>query len=332
MRIALPADGTEFECGPDETVLEAARRAGVELPHACRGGRCGLCAARVLSGDTDYPSGTPAAVELHAIGPDERLLCRARARTDLVLDLSPVRPAGTARVKRLPARVARVETLGTDLVKAWLRLPRAEPFVFRAGQYLDVLFEDGERRSYSIASPPHDDEELELHLRRGTPGGPSALLFDRLAPGLLLQIEGPHGRFRYSPVDAGRTLRPLVLVAGGTGFAPVKSILRHVLDGGSRRVLRVYWGARRRAELYDHAWLQATAAAHPTLTYVPVLSDEPAAEGLRSGLVHEAVLADLPGVPDVEVYAAGPPPMLSALSAALSARGLDPARFHADRP
>lgn len=331
-RITLLGDGTDFECRAGEPVLEAARRAGLELPHACRGGRCGLCAARVVTGRAAYPDGAPPAAELHALAPGEFLLCRAEALSDLTLDLAPVRTAGAARVKRLPARVARVETLNAGLAKVWLKLPRAESFVFRAGQYLDVLLGDGERRSYSIASPPHDDEFLELHLRRPRAGGLAAAFYDRLAPGVLLEIEGPRGRFRYSPSDAGRHLRPLVLVAGGTGFAPMKSILRHVLDGGSSRALVLYWGARRREELYDHGWLTECASRHPTLRYVPVVSDEPAATGVRTGLVHEAVTADLPESPDVDVYAAGPPPMLDALRIALAARGLAPEHFHADLP
>jgi len=333
MRVTLHPDGFEFSVSAEETLLDAARRAGVELPHACRGGRCGLCAAGLLSGEVRYPEGLPPAAELRAIAPSDVLLCRAHAVSDLELDVRPVRGAGIPRVQRLPARVMSVERLGAELAKVWLRLPRAEPFVFRAGQYLDIVLADGARRSYSIASPPHDRELIELHLRRGTPGGRGAALFDQLAPRTLLEIEGPRGDFGYTEPAAADAARPLLLIAGGTGFAPVKSILRHVLDGGSTRPLQLYWGARARADLYDHAWLQDAAAHHANLRYVPVLSEDAAPPaGFRSGLIDSAVVSDHHELSGVDVYAAGPPPMLGAVRAALTERGLPAARFFCDQP
>ena len=332
MRVTLQSDGFEFTVDPEETILEAARRAGIDLPHACRGGRCGLCAAGLLAGEIRYPDGPPAAAELRAIEPSDVLLCRAHALGDLTLDVRPIRGVGALRIKRLPARVVTVERLGPELAKLWLRLPRVEPFVFRAGQYLDIVLDDGVRRSYSIASPPHDDELIELHLRRGAPGGRGAALFDALAPRLLLQIEGPRGHFAYSEPAPADAARPLLLIAGGTGFAPVKSILRHVLDAGTARALEVYWGARVRADLYDHDWLVEAAAGHANLRYVPVLSEEPGLAGFHSGLVAGAVTAQHADLSGVDVYAAGPPPMLVALRGELTARGLPAGRFYCDEP
>ena len=332
MRATLHPDGFGFDVGAGETILDAGRRAGVELPHACRGGRCGLCAAGLLAGQVSYPQGPPPAAELRAIGPTDVLLCRAHAATDVTIDVRPIRGVGVPGVQRLPARVASVERVGAELAKVWLRLPRAEPFVFRAGQYLDIVLADGARRSYSIASPPHDGDLIELHLRRGTPGGRGAQLFDQLAPRGLLEIEGPRGNFAYTEPATADAVRPLLLLAGGTGFAPVKSILRHVLDGGSVRPLRLYWGARTRADLYDHAWLEAAAARHPNLSYVPVLSEEASSPGFRFGLIDSAVLGDHAELSGVDVYAAGPPPMLAAVRAALTARGLPLARFFCDEP
>ena len=332
MRVTLQPDDLKFEADAGQTLLEAARAAGVELPHACRGGRCGLCVARLVRGEIDYADGAPAAVELRAIGPDEVLLCRAVARTDVVLDVRSIARAGAERPKRLPARVAAVEPLGPELARVWLRLPRAEPMLFRAGQYLDILLDRGQRRSYSIASPPYDADLLELHLRRGTPGGPGSALFDRLAPGLLLEVEGPHGRFAYATQDANAEVRTLLLVAGGTGFAPVKSILRHVLHEGRPGRVEVYRGARHARDLYDHEWLAGLASADPRLRYVVALSDEATAPLHRNGPVHEAVAADHADLSGAEVYAAGPPPMLEALSAIVHRLGLPRARFHHDLP
>lgn len=333
MQVTLTSDGFQFEAGPDETVLDAARRAGVQLPSACRGGRCGLCAAGLLSGQVRYPDGPPAAARLQTIDPTDVLLCRAHALTDLRLDVRPMRGAGTPRVHRLPARVASVERLGSELAKVWLKLPRAEPFVFRAGQYLDIVLGDGARRSYSIASPPHDRDLIELHVRRGAPGGRGAALFDALAPKLLLEIEGPRGAFAYEEPAPAQNDVPLLLIAGGTGFAPVKSILRHVLDAGSTRRLEVYWGVRRRVELYDHDWLAGASRDHPNLHYRPVLSEETAPDpAFRTGLVGTAVLSEHADLSGTEVYAAGPPAMLAALRPELVARGLPGTRFHSDQP
>ncbi len=333
MRATLHPDGFQFSVGANETILDAARGAGVELPHACRGGRCGLCAAGLLAGEIRYPQGEPPAAELRAIMPSDVLLCRAHAVSDLVLDVRPIRGVGVPRVQRLPARVMTVERVGAELAKVWLRLPRAEPFAFRAGQYLDIVLADGARRSYSIASPPHDNELIELHLRRGTPGGRGAALFDQLAPRLLLEVEGPRGHFTYTEPAPSDQAGALLLIAGGTGFAPVKSILRHVLDGGSSRPVELYWGARARADLYDHEWLEQAAARHSNLRYVPVLSEEAApAEGFRVGLIDRTLAADPRDLSGADAYAAGPPPMLAAVRAVLHARGLPPSRFFCDEP
>ena len=317
-----------FRAAEGETVLDAGRRAGIDLPHACRGGRCGLCAARLLEGRCHYPAGEPAALELRAVPDDRVLLCRAHAMSDLTLDIRPIRAAGGGGPRRLPARIASIETLAPDLRRVLLKLPRAEPFAFRAGQYLDILTADGERRSYSIASAPEPGLPVELHIRRGTPGGVGARLFDGLAPAGLLEIEGPFGDFAF---DAHDPARPLVLVAGGTGFAPVRAILYAALAAGEFPVF-LYRGARNADELYDHDALQALVRDSPRLRYVAVLSEQEALPPLRAGWLHEAVSADFAQFADASFYAAGPPPMLKALRDALSGRGLSAARFHSDLP
>lgn len=330
-RVRLGARDQGFGVRRGETVLEAAHRAGHDLPHACRGGRCGLCAARLVAGRTQYPEGEPAAVGLRAVPDDHVLLCRAYAESDLELDIRPIRAAASAGPRRLPARIAAVELLAADLKRVSLRLPRTEPLPFRAGQYLDVIAADGGRRSYSIASPPLPDALIELHIRRGTSGGTGASLYDAMQPGGLVEIEGPFGEFVFDPAA---TDRPLVLVAGGTGFAPVRAILSAALAHGGSRPVVLYRGARTHDELYDHERLLTDVGSEGRLRYVPVLSEESAvAAPIRSGLVHEVVLDDLgEGASAVEVYAAGPPPMLRALRAGLYQRGLPPPQFHSDLP
>lgn len=328
-RVRLEPGEESFTVAPGETVLDAGRRAGLDLPHACRGGRCGLCAARLVDGRCEYPAGEPAALGLRAVPEDSVLLCRAHPLSDLRLDIRPIRAAGAAAgPRRLPARIAAIEDLAPDLRRVLLKLPRAEPFPYRAGQYLDILAADGERRSYSIASAPEPGALLELHLRRGTPGGVGARLFDSLAPAGLLEIEGPFGDFAF---DAHDPARPLVLVAGGTGFAPVRAILYAALAAGDFPVF-LYRGARTAEELYDHDALLGLERTSPRLRYVAVLSEQAPPPPLRAGWLHEAVCADFAHFASASFYAAGPPPMLKALRSALIELGLDGSRFHSDLP
>ena len=214
----------------------------------------------------------------------------------------------------------------------YLRLPAVEDFRFRAGQYLDVMLPGARRRSFSIASPPHDAGLIELHVRRVDGGEFTTRVFAPLAAGTLLRIEGPLGQFVYREPADPATAGPLVLVAGGTGFAPLKAILRQLLETGVRRPLHLYWGARHEHDLYQDAWVRERVARFPELRYVPVLSMATPAEvaRFRTGLVHEAVLADFAGLATAEVYAAGPPTLVAALKASLPDHGLAPERLYFD--
>jgi CDP-4-dehydro-6-deoxyglucose reductase, E3 len=215
----------------------------------------------------------------------------------------------------------------------WLRLPAVEHLPFQPGQYLDVLLAGGRRRSFSIASPPHDSELLELHVRRVSGGGFTGQLFGdpaagaALNQGALLRIEGPVGQFTYRS-GAGAAL----MIAGGTGFAPLKSMLRHVLETGIRRDIHLYWGARHVRDLYEEALLLEWVRRYPQLRFTAVLSEASAAEALhqRTGFVHEAVLADYASFRDMQVYAAGPPAMIEAIRSSFPARGLSPQELYFD--
>jgi len=215
-----------------------------------------------------------------------------------------------------------------------LRLPAVERLRFHPGQYLDVLLPGGRRRSFSIASPPHDSELLELHVRRVSGGGFTERLFDagatsdaRLTPGSLLRIEGPIGQFSYRE---GRG--PILMIAGGTGFAPLKSMLRHVLETGIGRDVHLYWGARHAHDIYEQARVLDWVQRHPRLTFTAVLSEPTANEAAHSrvGLVHEAVLADHPDLSGFEIYAAGPPAMIEAMRASFPRHGLPAERLYFD--
>ena len=332
MELTLRPQNRTVRLEPGRPVLESALAARLNLPHSCKGGSCGSCRARLVAGSVAYPRGRPLGLSDAEAAAGYVLLCQAVPASDLVVEAREVRAVTDVEIKTLPCRVERLERLAPDVMALYLRLPAVEDFRFRAGQYLDVMLPGGRRRSFSIASPPHDAGLLELHVRRVEGGEFTARVFAPLAAGTLLRIEGPLGQFVYrEPADAA-SLDPLVLVAGGTGFAPVKAILRHLLETGIRRPVHLYWGARHALDLYQDAWVRERVARFPELRYVPVLSMAAGAEAAhhRTGLVHAAVLADFAGLATAEVYAAGPPALIAALRATLPARGLAPERLYFD--
>jgi len=312
-----------------QPVLEAALDAGLNLPHSCKSGHCASCRAKLQRGEIHYPNGRPLGITAMEEAAGAILLCQARALTDLVVEARLIATVADVEIKTLPCRIARMTPLAADVMQVWLRLPVVERLHFQPGQYLDVLLEGGRRRSFSIASPPHDSELIELHVRRVPGGGFTAQLFDSLRAGALLRIEGPVGQFTYR---AGTG--PLLMIAGGTGFAPLKSILRHVLEAGTaERAIHLYWGARRPADLYEEGLVLEWAKRHPHFHFTAVLSESSDAEAghhRRLGWVHNAVLADHPDLSGYEVYAAGPPAMIEAIRTTFPLHGLNAERLYFD--
>ncbi|HWZ63270.1 MAG TPA: 2Fe-2S iron-sulfur cluster-binding protein [Steroidobacteraceae bacterium] len=315
-----------------EPVLQAALAAGLNLPHSCKSGHCGSCRARLLAGEIHYPNGLPLGITAAEAQRGQILLCQARPRSDLTVEARLIAGVAAVEIKTLPCRIARLTPLAADVLEVRLQLPAVERLSFQPGQYLDVLLDGGRRRSFSIACPPHDAARLELHVRRVSGGGFTERLFgggaDALTTGSLLRIEGPMGQFTYRDGPG-----PMIMVGGGTGFAPLKSILRHVLETGIRREIHFYWGVRHRADLYEEARMLSWAAqAHRQLRFTAVLSEASAAQAPhhRTGWVHAAVLADYPDLSRFEVYAAGPPAMIEAMRASFPRHGLPPERLYFD--
>jgi CDP-4-dehydro-6-deoxyglucose reductase len=319
-----------------QPVLEAALTAGLNLPHSCKSGHCGSCRARLLAGEIRYPGGRPPGLSAEEEQNGYVLLCQARALSDLVVRARLIAGVADVEIKTLPCRIARLTPLAPDVMQVMLRLPAVERLRFHAGQYLDVLLDGGRRRSFSIASPPHDSELIELHVRRVSGGGFTERLFGSaaagaevaaIAVGSLLRIEGPIGQFTYRDRTG-----PALMVAGGTGFAPLKSMLRHVLETGMRRDISLYWGARQARDVYEEARVLEWVRRYPQLRFTAVLSEPTASEAAhtRSGLVHEAVLSDHPDLSGFEVYAAGPPAMIEAIRASFPQHGLPAERLYFD--
>jgi CDP-4-dehydro-6-deoxyglucose reductase len=315
MKVQVLPSKREFEARGDEAVLTAALRQHLNLPHSCKGGSCGTCRVRVLKGSVAYLHGRPPAIDAAEEAAGYALICQARALGDLVIETREIRHVTDVEIRELPARVERIERLAPDVMGLWLRLPAIEPFAWQAGQYVDVMLPGERRRSFSLANPPHDAALLELHVRRVPGGAFSEKVFGGMQAGALLRIEGPLGQFVYRPGE-----RPLLLVGGGTGYAPLKAIARTVLESGARRDIDLYWGARDAADLYDDAWLRALAAKQARFRYTPVLGE----------FVHEAVLRHVAGLAGFDVYAAGPPAMIDAVRAALPRQGADLERIFFD--
>jgi CDP-4-dehydro-6-deoxyglucose reductase, E3 len=335
VRISLSKSNISFSVAPDQSLLDAALSASLNLPHSCKGGNCGSCRARLLQGEIYYPNGPPLGLSDAEVADGFMLLCQARARSDLSIETYEITTPDQTLIKRLPARIERAVPLSHDVMGLSLRLPVAEAFRFEAGQSIDIILPGGRRRSFSIASPPHDARLLELHVRRVVGGEFSAPLFDADRQSALLTIEGPLGQFVYRPGIA-----PMLLVGGGTGLAPLLSILRHVVENGIERDMTVYWGVRSERDLYAQAALEAlagrAAAGRPAqgrpapLRYVPVLS-EPSPEWRGSrGWVHEAVLHDIDDLEKYDVYAAGPPAMIAAVRREFGQRGVAANRLFFD--
>ena len=323
--VTLDPSGGTFLAGPDESILDAALRQGVRLPYGCRNGACGACRGRILAGKVHIAGAAGrrglTERELHA---GWSLLCQARASSDLRIAVR-TGDAGSG-VRTLPARVASRTPLAHDVMELRLALPPTERLAFRAGQYIDILLRDGRRRAFSLANCPADDEHLVLHIRHVPGGAFSGRVFDALEDRALLRLQGPLGSFFLRTESA----LPVIFLAGGTGFAPIKAIIENALTGPSRREMHLYRGVRSERDLYLPDLPREWARSVPRFRYIPVLSEPESGWSGRTGFVHEAVLADFPDLSGYEVYASGPPLMVRATRECFPERGLDLERLFYD--
>ncbi len=324
--ITLKPSGQNFAASEEESILAAALRHGINLPHSCRGGSCLSCRARVVGGEIRYRDGLPPALTAEEAADGWALLCQARAASDVAVEAAALETPGNIRIRRLPCRVHKMQRLSEDVMALFLKLPGFEPFEFLAGQYADILLADGRRRSFSMANPPHDAQILELHVRRVEGGAFTSHVFGHMKERDLLRIEGPLGQF-YWRDESGR---PAIMVAGGTGYAPIKSMLRHVYEDRQPHPVHFYWGARDLAGLYD----KDVGARHDWsgFAFTPVLSEPAPGDGWRgrTGMVHRAVFEDKPDLSPFDVYMAGPPGMIEAARKDFVAAGLAPDRLFFD--
>jgi CDP-4-dehydro-6-deoxyglucose reductase, E3 len=328
-KVTLQPSGHEFEVAEGESVLGAAMRQGFVLPYGCRNGACGSCKGRIVSGSVDYGTYQQKALPEVEKRDGKALFCQAKPLSDLVIEARTVGAIKDIPIKTLPCRVQKMERLADDVVLLYLKLPANERLQFLAGQYIEFLLRDGSRRSFSMGNAPHDDELIQLHVRHVVGGQFTDHVFGKMKERDILRFEGPHGTF-FLREDSNK---PIIFVASGTGFAPIKAVIEHAFYEGIERPMTLYWGGRRPKDLYMNELAQRWAAEHLGFKYVPVISDALPEDGWsgRSGFVHRAVMQDFPDLSGYQVYACGVPVMVDAARRDFVAQcGLPEEEFFAD--
>jgi CDP-4-dehydro-6-deoxyglucose reductase len=319
-QVKIAPSGYVFTVKEDEYIIDAALDSGITFPYGCRSGVCGTCFGKVLSGEVAYPDDLPMALSAEEHEDGEALFCKAIAKSDLHIEVGEIKMASsiTVRPKILPVKIAALHKLADDVMQVTLKLPEIEPFVFRAGQYVDILLNDGRKRAFSLANPATTNKYLELHIRHVKDGDFTSRVFEELKEKDLLRIEGPHGSFylRDSP-------RPKILVGGGTGFAPLKGMIEQEIEQGVKTPIHLYWGVRAAKDIYAKELAEKWAAHYDNITFIPVLSEPEDSDNWqgKTGFVHLAVLDDFADLSGFDVYMSGPPPMVNAAKTAFKQQG-----------
>jgi CDP-4-dehydro-6-deoxyglucose reductase len=326
--VTIRPSGHQFTLDAEDTVLAAALREGYTLPYGCRNGACGSCKGRLLEGSLNYGAYQSSALSEQEKANGLALFCCARALSDLTIECREVAAVKDIQIRKMPARVQKMQRVAPDVMQLQLRLPQNERLQYLAGQFLDIHMRDGLRRSFSMANPPHADEFLELHVRNY--GGVfSRLVFEQMKERDIVRFEGPYGTFFLREDND----KPIVLLASGTGFAPIKAIVEHAFHVGIKRPMALYWGGRVRTDLYLNDLGERWQRDWSGLSYVPVLSEPTDADAWtgRTGFVHRAVMRDLPDLSGYQVYACGNPLMIEAARTDFTAAcGLPADQFFCD--
>ncbi|MHB1233541.1 MAG: CDP-6-deoxy-delta-3,4-glucoseen reductase [Burkholderiales bacterium] len=327
-QITIQPSGHTYTSEADETVLEGALREGFTLPYGCRNGACGSCKGKIVAGKVDYGDHQDTTLTAEEKAQGLALFCCATPLSDLVIECREVGAAKDIQIKTIPCRVQKLEKVSHDVVVMSLKLPASERMQFLAGQYIDILLKDGKRRSFSLANAPHDDATLQLHIRHVAGGTFSEYVFTQMQEKAILRFEGPLGTFFLREESA----KPIVLLATGTGFAPIKGIVEHALHSGTQRPMILYWGARHLQDIYMYDLPLKWQQAHANFKFVPVLS-QPSPEDRwsgRTGHVQDCVLEDHADVSGLQVYACGSPSMVEDAHKKLVAAGLPDEEFYSD--
>ena len=299
-QVTVQPSGHTFKVEENEFILEAALRQGVAFPYGCKSGSCGNCLGKVVGGEIEYPKGLPLTVMEHEHKEGKAVFCVSVAKSDLTLDIKEVSSSSSdAEIKILPARVTSLRKLADDVMEMSLAIPTNQQFDFKAGQYIEFILRDKTRRAFSLANSPSDKQALELHVREVEGGTFTGHIFNEMKEKAIVRFQGPFGTFHIRE----NSNKPLILVAGGTGFAPIKSMVEKLLEDDDTRPVHIYWGARAKADLYRNDLAEKWAFQQEHITYIPVLSETLEAdkwEG-RTGFVHSAVVEDFENLADYDV-------------------------------
>ena len=317
--------GSQFTIEKGETILDGAMSNGIGFPYGCRNGFCGKCKATLIEGEVSYEEGIPPGLSTEEVADNMILPCKCQAKTDLSIVVTELESVADIEVKTLPCKVAKIEHLNGDVAKVVLKIPSSESMQYLAGQYIDLIHPDFDPRAFSIANAPHNTGVIELHVRLISGGKFTNFVFNELKEKSLLKIEGPKGSFYLRESSD----KPMIMVAGGTGFGPVKAMVEHALESGSQRKIHIYWGARSEQDLYmslPSEW----ADKFDNINFTPVLSMPDDSWKGRTGFVHEAVLADFKTLTNYEVYACGPPQMVRSAANTFVKKGMFENNFYND--
>jgi CDP-4-dehydro-6-deoxyglucose reductase len=331
-QITVQPSGRAFSAQAGETILAAAIQHGIGLPYGCKDGACGSCKCKKISGTVVHGEHQPKALSAEEEAAGLVLTCCAQPQSDVVLESRQVTDESAFPIKKMPVRVSTLEKKSHDVMQVRLQLPATDTFRYHAGQYIEFILRDGARRAYSMANAPHTQETspgVELHIRHMAGGRFTDHVFGAMKEKEILRVEGPFGSF-FLREDSDK---PIVLLASGTGFAPIKALIEHMQHKGITRPVALYWGGRRPEDLYLHDWVLARATELSNLHYVPVVSNALPEDGWtgRTGFVHQAVLDDFADLSGHQVYACGAPIVVDSARESYSAqRGLPPEEFFAD--
>ncbi len=303
--VSIQPSGHSFEAKDGETVLQAALNNGIGLPYGCRNGACGSCKGKIVSGTVDYGNYSQSALSDAEKAGGKALFCCAKPLSPLTIEAREVGSIKDQQIKILPSRVQSMERVADDVVVLSLKLPANERLKFLAGQYVEFLLKEGKRRSYSMANAPHDDAFVQLHIRHMPGGHFTDHVFGKMKERDILRFEGPLGSF-FLREDSDK---PIIMVASGTGFAPIKAIIEHSLYRELTRPITLYWGGRRPKDIYMMELCHKWAETNPHFTFIPVVSDALPEDNWsgRTGFVHRAVVDDVPDMGGYQVYACGAP-------------------------
>ncbi len=332
-KVTIHSKQSSFKVNTGETVLDAALNQGINLPYGCQSGFCGACKGKIISGQIVYPE-QPENLSDEDIQNNIAFFCSCLPQSDLEIDVDIVEETSDIEIKTMSCRVQSMEKLTNDVMFISLKLPADERLQFLPGQYIEIILENGKKRSFSLANPSHKDEFLELHIRH-VPGGIfTDYVFSSMQNMDTLRIEGPHGNFFYRENSSNR---PMIFMAGGTGFAPVKSIIEHLIAKKISLPIYIYWGVRTQHDLYMNELPLQWENNFPNIHYIPVLSNYEPSENKnnqgwngRTGYVHQAISKDFSDLSGYDIYACGPPVMISSARKTFKQQGLTEEHFFFD--